>query len=187
MHTKTPDNLIKTSGFITISKLQELLELICKRNGEYAGIGYNQDMKKFRASLTVKNMINNHGVQMFYSSRELEGTDFNKATHLYNQETVQFIEEFSIISYDKSNKLCMWVLNNNVGTTVKYELHRYKHIANEKDVLVFGFGNPENITIFREEISFELWNNGDVSYNYAWGEPDGLFVARSAVRLNKIS
>jgi hypothetical protein len=58
-----------------------------------------------------------------------------------------------------------------------YELRDYKRIPNTKDILIFGFGERDSMCDFREELTIELWDNGDLSYNYFWGMPNGEFVS----------
>jgi len=38
----------------------------------------------------------------------------------------------------------------------------------------------------REEISIEFMDNGDLSYDYYWGMPDGEFMKHSTATMKKI-
>ena len=49
--------------------------------------------------------------------------------------------------------------------------------------LCFRHGSQHETNSFRETISIDLWKNGDLSYNYAWGIPGGEFQERSSVRM----
>lgn len=164
-----------------------LLEVLTKRDGKYVGIGTNHDNKEFKASLEVKSVVNNKGVSLRYSAVGTEGTEFNNPKVLYNKDTVLFNEEYTIICYDNENKLTLWTLTNSIGTMARFDLRRFRQVSPKHCLFIFGFGDPEDNTIFREEITIELWEDGDLSYNYSWGEAGGLFLARSNVRMKKIN
>jgi hypothetical protein len=90
-----------------------------------------------------------------------------------------------MICNDSNNELSLWTLNNNIGTMVKFDLRRYKQFTQRRHLYIFGFGNPEDNSVFREEIAIELHEDGDISYNYSWGEAGGLFLSRSTVKMKK--
>lgn len=131
-------------------------------------------------------MVNHKGVSFRYKAIGMAGTEFNKDTVLYNEETVLYNEEYTIICYDHENKLALWTLNNNIGTMVRFDLRRYRQVSPKHILFIFGYGDPEDNNIFREEITIELWDNDDLSYNYSWGEAGGHFLSRSSVRMKKI-
>lgn len=168
------------------SKKLNLLELLTKREGKYVGIGVNHEKKDFKGILEVKSVVNHKGVSFRYKAIGMAGTEFNKDTVLYNEETVLYNEEYTIICYDNENKLALWTLNNNIGTMVRFDLRRYRQVSPKHILFIFGYGDPDDNNIFREEITIELWDNDDLSYNYSWGEAGGHFLSRSSVRMKKI-
>jgi hypothetical protein len=167
-------------------KKLNLLELISKREGKYMGFGINHENKEFKATLEIKSVVNNKGASFRYKAIGTDGNELNKDTHLFNKETILYNEEYTIICYNNKNELTLWTLNNNIGTMARFDLRRFRQVSSKHCLFIFGYGNPEDNTIFREEITIELWDNGDVSYNYSWGEAGGHFLSRSAVRMKKI-
>lgn len=171
---------------MAIGKKINLLEVLTIREGRYEGIGKNQEEKQFKGMLHLKSIVNNKGISFQYKAVGVEGTEFRDHKALYNEETVFYNEEYTIICNDNENKLTLWTLNDNIGTLARFELRRFRQVSPKHTLFIFGFGDPEDNNIFREEITIELWDNGDLSYNYSWGEAGGLFLARSSVRMKKI-
>jgi len=164
-----------------------LLEILLKCAGHYMGLGVNHEKKEFKGDLELIPIVNKKGLLLKYRAVGTKGIEFNKPESLYNLETILYNEEHTIIAYDNKNRLSLWTLNLNVNTFVKFDLKHYKQVAPKRYLFIFGFGKPEDSTIYREEITIELWENGDISYNYAWGESEGHFVSRSTVRMKKTS
>jgi len=144
------------------------------------GIGVNHEKKDFKGILEVKSVVNHKGVSFRYKAIGMEGTEFNKDTVLYNEDTVLYNEEYTIICYDNENKLGLWT------PMVRFDLRRYRQVSPKHSLFIFGYGDPEDNNIFREEITIELWDNNDLGYNYSWGEAGGHFLSRSTVRMKKI-
>lgn len=163
-----------------------LLEHLVKHDGRYEGIGSNHEDKEFKGMLEVRSVVNNKGVTFRYKAIGLAGTEFNDPKALYNEDTVLYNEEYTIICNDNENKIALWTLNNNIGTLVRFDLRRFRQVSPKHAIFIFGYGDPEDNNIFREEITIELWENKDLSYNYSWGEAGGLFLARFSVRMKKI-
>lgn len=162
------------------------LEPLVNRSGYYAGTGTNHEKKEFRGELDLKTIVNGKGVLISYRAVGISGIEFNKDEHLYNRETVMYNEESTFICYDKNNELSLWTLNNNIGTMVKFDLRRFKQFSTKRNLYIFGFGDPLDNNVFREEITIELHENGDISYNYSWGEAGGLFLSRSTIQMKKV-
>ena len=163
----------------------DLLEVLMKRSGHYMGIGVNHEHKEFKGDFEIIPVVNKRGIHIKYKAVGTSGVEFNKHESLYNIDTILFNEEHTVIAYDNNNRLSLWTLNNNITTFIKFDLRRYKQVTPKRHLFIFGFGNPDNNNIYREEITIELWDNGDLSYNYAWGEPEGHFVSRSTIRMKK--
>lgn len=162
------------------------LDVLRKRAGIYMGHGENHEKKAFKGDMELRNIVNNKGISMKYKAVGVDGVEFNKETNLYNLDTILYNEEWTLICNDSDNKLCLWTLNNNMGTMVKFDLRRFRQVSGKHQIFIFGFGDADDNTVFREEITIELWEDGDISYNYSWGEAGGIFLARSTVRMKKI-
>ncbi len=170
----------------TVKKV-DYIEILRKRAGNYMGQGVNHEHKKFKGNLELRSIVNDKGLSIKYKAIGIEGIEFNNETTLYNEDTILYNEEHSVICSDSNNQLSLWTLNNNIGTMVKFELRRFRQVSSKRSLFIFGYGDPEDNTVFREEISLELWENGDLSYNYSWGENGGHFLSRSTIRMKKTS
>jgi hypothetical protein len=164
-----------------------LIEVLLKRNGRYMGVGVNHENKEFKGELELTPIVNNKGMLLKYKAVGTTGVEFNNPESLYNVDTVLYNEEHTVIANDNKNHLSLWTLNTSMNTLVKFDLKRYKHTTPKRHLFIFGFGKPEDNKIYREEITIELWENGDLSYHYSWGEPGGHFVSRSTIRMKKTS
>ncbi len=147
----------------------KLLSLLGLKAGKYSGEGLNDGHQKFTGELILMPVVNNYGVHIAYKATGMNSTVLS--------------EEYTLISLSNENKLCLWTLNSNFHTTITFDFKSHKRILREKDIIIFGFGNPDDNTIFREEISIELFDNGELSYNYYWGMPDGVFMKHSSVTM----
>ena len=168
------------------TKKIDLLDILTTRDGHYMGIGVNHENKQFQGTLDLKTVVNKKGVSLKYKAVGVQGNEFNKDIMLYNHETILYNEEYTLLCNDSENKLTLWTLNNNVGTMVRFDLRRYRQVSPKHSLFIFGFGDPMDNNVFREEITLELWDDGDMSYNYSWGEAGGLFLSRSTCRMKKI-
>lgn len=166
-------------------KENDVLSLLIKFEGSYRGFGINNENKKFRGKLTIKPIVGNKGVYIHYTAIGTEAVNLNKPTNLYTKETAVYNEEHITIARDHENNLKMWSLNSNLGTMIIFDFRGMKYIAKQKHVLIFGYGTIEDNTMFREEITIELWDSGEIGYNYSWAEPRGLLLSRASVTLKK--
>jgi hypothetical protein len=162
-----------------------LLKPLLSKEGVYSGKGENQDYKEFQGTLELRSIVNNRGVSLKYKAVGTEGSEFNRET-LYNKDTVLYNEEYTLICNNNKNEITLWTLNSNIGTMSRFDLRRYRYVSKDRYIYIFGFGDPEDNNVFREEITIELWENGDLSYNYSWGEAGGHFLSRSTIRMKKI-
>jgi len=138
--------------------------------GHYEGEGANHDGQSFMGRLWLRPAVHGQGLSLHFSATGRDGM-------LYH-------EEQSLIALNLNEKLCLWNLNTNMPGLVE---HNYIRQEPRDGGLshVFGFGNPQDRTSFREEISLDLWDNGEISYRYFWGMPGGDFMARSQVRMKQ--
>lgn len=165
----------------------DFLMMLTQRAGLYSGMGTNHEEKQFRGMFDLQGLIGGRGARIHYTAIGVNGTDFNRSTNLYSIETIVYNEEETLVAYDGSNKLCLWSLNSNLGTLVRFEFRHHKYIKDDRNVFIFGYGDRKDNKIFREEITIELYENGEIGYNYAWGEPNGLLLNRSNIVMKRIS
>lgn len=151
----------------------KVLELLCQKGGNYAGWGMNDNHQEFTGELSLTPVVNNFGINIAYKATANDGSTIS--------------EEHTLIALDNENKLTMWTLNSNFNTTVIFDFKFHKRVPPAKDIIVFGFGTPEENEHTREEISMEFWDNGDLTYIYFWGMPNGEFMKHSTATLKKIS
>ncbi len=161
--------------------------MLSKRDGNYMGIGVNHENKEFQGKLELRTIVNKKGVALKYSAVGVKGNEFNKDSMLFNGDTILYNEENTVICNDSENRLTLWTLNNNIGTMARFDLRRFRQVSSKHSLFIFGYGDPEDNNIFREEITMELWDNNDLSYNYSWGEAGGHFLSRSTIRMKKTS
>lgn len=164
----------------------DLLEIFRSKDGTYMGFGTDIDDRQFRGDLEVKHIAGGKGISLKFKAVGMSGTEFNKHTHLYNEDTVLYNEEYGTIAFDTDNRLSLWVISSNIPTMVKFGLRRYREVSKDKHIFIFGFGEPDDGSVFREEITIELTGDNDFAYNYSWGQSDGMFIARWSAILKRI-
>ncbi len=164
----------------------EPLDILVNSAGFYTGFGVNHEDKQFRGLLEITPVVNNRGVNVKYRAVGTMGDEFEKDINLFSKDTILYNEEHTLIAYNNHNKLCLWTLNNNAPTVCLFKLRRFRRIPGNKTIMIFGFGDRGDDKIFREEISMEIWDAGNIAYNYFWGEPGGLFLSRSTVIMRKL-
>lgn len=152
--------------------MKRLLELFTSRTGTYSGKGMKDNHSEFSAQVDLYSIVNNDGISIKYKALDNYGDLFG--------------EEHTVISLNTENKLTLWTLNSNFHTMHIFKFKNYKRIPHIKDILIFGFDTPEPQNDHREEITFELWDNGNLSYHYFWGWPNGEFLTCTNLTLSKL-
>lgn len=147
-----------------LSKLNEMI-------GTYVGEGLNHEGQPFKGRLELQPVLAGRGFRLQFSALGRGGA-------LYHQED-------STIAPSLQKKLTLWNFNTNTSGLVPHELRRSEAKPGAMASLVFGFGNPDDTSTFREEISLDIWDSGSLSYTYSWGLPGGAFRERSGVRMAK--
>ncbi len=136
------------------------------------GSGINHENQNFRGSIHISPVAAGKGLRLEFKA-------------IGNDDTV-FHEEASLIGPSHDGKPCLFVLSNNHPGVTPHPLKREDKSQN-KTSWIFGFGDVNNASTFREEIALELWNNGSVEYTYFWGLPGGEFKRRSGVRMSPLA
>ena len=164
----------------------DLLDIFIDRDGTYMGFGSDLDERRFRGDLEVKHIAGGKGIALKFTAVGMSGTEFNTHTTLFNEDTVLFNEEYATLAYDTENRLCLWVISSNIPTMVKFSLRRYREVSQDQHIFIFGFGDPDDGSVFREEITIEVSGDNEFAYNYSWGQSDGMFLARWSAIMKKI-
>jgi hypothetical protein len=151
----------------------KVLELLCRKGGKYAGWGLNDDTQEFIGELTLTPVVNNFGINIAFKATDGDGTVIS--------------EEHTLIALDSENRLTMWTLNSNFNTTVIFDFKFHRRVRPSKDIIVFGYGTAEENEHTREEITLEFLDDGDLTYTYFWGMPNGEFMKHSVATLKKIN
>jgi hypothetical protein len=165
---------------------EDPLKILINSSGFYTGFGVNHEDKQFKGILEITPVVGNRGVYVKYRAVGMKEQGPAKDIELYNRDMQLFNEEHTLIAYNNDNKLCLWTLNSNVPTVCVFKLRRFRRIPNVKSIIIFGFGSKEDSEHFREEIAIEIWDAGNIGYNYYWGEAGGHFLARSTVIMRKL-
>lgn len=162
------------------------VDILVNNAGFYTGYGVNNEDKQFKGLLEITPVVSNSGVHVMYRTIGLADEEAPEEAGLYKREHTIFNEEHTLVARNSGNKVCLWTLNSNMPTVCVFELRRVRRIANNKSIIIFGFGDTKDKTVFREEITFEIWDAGNIAYNYYWGEPGGTFLARSQAIMRRI-
>ena len=178
---------MNTTQVKKVTKKVTALETLIKSSGVYKGTGTNLEKQEFKGMLTITPIATRNGVYIEYAAVGTAGTEYNNDANLYSLDTMYFHEEHTIVAKDNKNHLCMWTLSNVHPTMSLFKLRRMRHIPDEKTIMIFGFGTVEESSVFREEISIEISENGELVYTYSWGESDGSYLSRHSARMNKVS
>ena len=172
MHMKNSAIFKETSLVFPSRKMVQIMEKLCNKSGKYTGEGLNDHDDHFTCYMDIEPVINNDGVQIRFKTVDKNGTINN--------------EEHTLIALNTENIISLWTLNNSFHTYIPFEFRDHKNLNDEKEILIFSFGETRKNINFREEISIELYHNGNIGYNYYWGFPNGEFLARTNSLMKKI-
>lgn len=151
--------------------MREIIQQLALRAGKYEGKGINHDNQEFFGTFEIKPIINNQGLAISFIAKGTDGT-------IYHQES-------TTIAFSDQEELCLWTLNNNVPFQYVHKFETCTTVENAINTFKFNYNTPEETNKFRESIYIDLWDNGDISYRYAWGMPNGEFAERSGLRMIK--
>jgi len=137
-------------------------------NKHCSGAGINHENQKFVGTIEISPAIQGRGLQIEFKAIGDDGT-------VYHEET-------SLLGPSFDGKPCLFVLSNNHPGVTPHTL-KSEEKTHDKTSYVFGFGNIEDRSSFREEITMDVWNDGSVEYAYSWGLPGGEFKRRSGAKM----
>ncbi len=139
--------------------------------GYYEGEGINHESQPFVGRLVLQPILDGRGFTVKFSATGKDGT-------VYHQEE-------STIAPSINEKLVLWNFNTNTPGMVAHELRDSQPKAGVTKSLVFGFNQPSDTSMFREEIALDVLSDGGLAYTYSWGMPGGEFKERSGVRMKR--
>lgn len=151
--------------------MDETLRLLAAREGAFGGDGINHEGQTFRGEIVIAPVIGARGVAIDFRATGLDGT-------LHH-------EEHSLVAPALDGILTHWLFCSNLPAMAPHSLRGCDRDS-DRVTIRFGLNDPEDLTLFREEIAIDLWENGDVGYRYAWGMPGAPYGDRSALRMSRI-
>ncbi len=149
----------------------ELLGLLEGVAGRYVGEGLNHEEQRFEGELEVEAVVGGRGVVLRYIASGPDGS-------LYHAE-------HALIALDESGSLCLWPVMSELPAVLPHHLVSASEGASGRRTLVFRHGDPADEEVFREELTLDLWPNGDITYRHAWGLPLGVYRERSSARMSR--
>ena len=157
--------------------MKNLIQTLIDRQGTYEGRGINHEGQPFIGKFTLSPIVDGRGVAFQFIATGLDGS-------IYHQEQ-------SFIAFSMAENCSLWNLNSNMPGLVEHKYLKDEDVFGAEHSYVFGFGDPNNQSAFREEITIDLWPKSsafksEITYRYAWGMPGGKFEPRSSVRMQLI-
>lgn len=145
--------------------LKDLLE----RRGLYIGEGKNHEDEPFRGHFLLAPILGGRGVDIRFTAEGKDGT-------LYHSER-------TLIAPLPDGTLGLFCLTTNTTGLLQHREVACEAPEGSARSLCFQHGELEDRAIFREQVTLDLFENGDIGYRFAWGLPEGDFAPRSAARL----
>ena len=153
--------------------MHDALTRLCARAGRYEGQGLNHRKQTFQATLNLTVIAKRRGITVDYRAQAEDSTLFH--------------QEHTIIGLDSENNLCLWPIMSQLPHVLPHPLRRDRETDDGLRSIVFGCGETNDDTTFRQELTFDLWPGGDLGYRHAWGVPGHRFKTRSSCRLQSIT
>lgn len=97
-----------------------------------------------------------------------------------------FHQEHSWIGNDIAGVLTLYVNSNNHPGVTPHLFNRIEEGSEGQKIVVFRFGDIDNRSSFREEISVSVFKDKSVGHFYSWGMPTGDFQERSGTRMERL-
>lgn len=140
--------------------------------GRYTGHGINHEDEPFHGELEVARLLDAQGVTLKFRAETIDGTVLH--------------DERTWIARDTDGQVALWSIHSNGGAVRKHQQRNGAGTEGADATLVFGAGDPDDGSAYREEVAIDLWPDGDVSYRTSWGLPGGRMLPRSDVRLHRV-
>jgi hypothetical protein len=161
---------------MTSDQIQEVIGLLDDRAGSYEGITENQAGQGYRTTLKIDRLGDTEGFALTYEAGGTDGTVY----YTENSSIVPGADGGLDLLFPSAN-----IPDANPDQPVRHELRREEAADGSFKSFVFGYGEIQDRSIYRQEISIDMWENGDIGYRYAWGRPGEDFGPRSVTRMQK--
>ena len=145
--------------------------LLAESVGEYSGLGVNHEKQNFTGNLNLKFDFENKSLALALSATGDKGEVFHN--------------EHSLLGFDVTGALVLYVVSNNHPAIVPHIFNRIETGPDGEQKIVFRFGNLEDKNSFREEININLFKDKSIEHFYSWGMPGGNFEPRSGSKMHK--
>ena len=149
--------------------MREDFKVLFNYAGTFEGFGINHEGQKFRGTLNLVKQIDGRGLSLDFRATGDDGTVFHS--------------EHSILGLTPFETFSLWVLSSNHPGVIEHQYFDDKPAPGALATLSFRCGDFGNTASFREVISLDLLEGGDLTYRYSWGMPGGEFKERSAVKM----
>jgi hypothetical protein len=150
--------------------LHPALTTLLGRTGRYRGRGVNHEGEEFEGTMELRALPGGRAVGLVSWAVGLGGTVFHA--------------EESVVSPGPDGTPVLRIVSTNQPDSAHLVLHR-ETPRDGGTTLTFRMGDPAARDTFREEVHFDLWNDGDVTHRYSWGLPGGEFADRSGARMHR--
>ncbi len=138
----------------------------------FRGEGVNELRESFAGELKVQVLEGGRAVLLSYTATLLTGT----VVHT----------ESTLLGTGPNGKLCLWPVMSEIPLILPHTEITVKPESGQQSIGVFGSGQREESTTFREEITIQVHLDGSIEYAHAWGLPGGAFEDRSSCRMAPI-
>lgn len=153
--------------------MTDVLRSLLRRAGRYGGHGINHEDEPFYGELELSDLLGGHGVSIRYRASGINGTPLH--------------DERTWIAATAEGTLALWTISSNASQVMRHELAADHDSTDCERVLKFRLGDPADRSIYRNQVTLELFHDGKLGYRYAWGMPGQAFEDRSAVTLSLAS
>ena len=141
-----------------------LLALLAAGPQAYRGRGVNHEGESFVGTLKLQPVVGGQGLILHYEAK----VDGDEVVHT----------ESTLWAPDMDGTATLWPVMSELPGVLPH-----KAIRQGETEATFASGPREDRTVFREEISISLVQDGSVTYTHAWGLPGGEFKDRSSCRM----
>lgn len=141
------------------------IERLIQLRGKFKGNGKLHNGVPFVGVASVEPLIDQMAVEISYKAMD--------------DDDYCFHEERCIVARDFFGTVKMWNLSSNTPGMLELEQRE------KGDKTVFGLGNKEDPSVFRQEIVLEVGDDNKFGYHYYCGMPEGEFGYKSGLLMDR--
>ncbi|MES2994204.1 MAG: hypothetical protein V4844_22470 [Pseudomonadota bacterium] len=135
----------------------------------FRGDGVNEAGEAFVGELRVQDLKSGRAALLSYVAAIADGT----VVHT----------ESTLLGAGPDGKLCLWPVMSEIPVVLRHVELTTRSGAGGAVTTVFGSGQRDDTTSFREEITISVGADRSLVYAHAWGLPGGAFDDRSSCRM----